>query len=95
MNVGEWVAVDGYDGQGIEMALVVAASGERRVPENEVEAIIAESPYAKVRRVTWRAVTPDDHDALSDDSEYHEQGTGDRWVEVILCGDEEPEATDG
>lgn len=86
MKPGDWVWTDGYDDEDATRALVVATSAHREVVKRaDANRIIAEEGYVHTRDVTWRSVLVRDRDELGDECEFHEHGTGRRWVEVALC----------
>jgi protein-disulfide isomerase-like protein with CxxC motif len=83
---GDWVWVEGYDDEDATRALVVATSMHKEVVKRaEANRAIAEKGYVHVRDVTWRSVLVSDHDDIGDECEFHESGTGRRWVEAALC----------
>ena len=94
MKPGDWAMIDGYDGEAATTALVTATSTHKTVIKRaDADRLIAERHLAPVRDVTWRSVLASDHYELGDDCEFHEFGTGRRWVEATLCGP--TENTDG
>lgn len=94
MRPGEWVSVDGYDGENVTAALVTATSTHKAVIRRaDANRLIAEAGLVHTRDVTWRSVRGADYDEIGDDCEFHEHGSGRRLVEASLCGP--PEGNDG
>ena len=88
MKPGDWVFVIDYDDEEGTSALVLATSQHKAVIKRaDANRLIAEANRVHTRDVTWRSVLVSDRDDIGDDCEFHEHGTGRRWVEAALCVD--------
>lgn len=89
MKPGDWVSVADYDDETATSALVVATSMHKDyIKRADADRMIADAGRAHTRDVTWRSVVhADRHEIDRDEFEFHEDGSGRRWVEVALCVD--------
>jgi len=86
MKPGDWVMVEGYDELEVDLALVIATSSHvRRLTDDEIRKECAANHSVPLKTDKWFSVLKADSDHLGDESSFHSEGSGARWVEVMLC----------
>lgn len=77
---------DGYDGLEVDLALVIATSSHvRRLTDDEIKKECAANYEVPLETDKWFSVLKADHDRLGGELPFHSEGSGARWVEVMLC----------